>query len=91
MGSYDESGSSGIDPIGANQPLQMPFHRIFALAAAEDPAEAAAQPCVRHVCGNKYCCVVSHFRAGSVRDNTKDKLWHVHNRGSSRTSHERLQ
>ena len=83
----DSSGSSSeLSPAsakaGCTQPLMVRLHRAAFLATCDDPNAYSGME-IRHICGNKACAVVSHFRAGSSDENAKDKQHHKRKRGSS--------
>lgn len=68
-------GSPGSELAGLTHPLPIRWHRAAALALSPDPA-ADSGLVVRHICGNKRCCKVSHFKVGSQRENAADETFH---------------
>ena len=80
-GSSPESSPS-CAAAGATQPLMIRLHRAAFLASCNDP-QAYSGLEVRHICGNKACAVVSHFRAGDSNENAMDRSHHKRHRGSS--------
>ena len=76
--------------VGCNQPVQIRLHRAAYLASCADP-EAASGLQVRHICGNKTCAVVSHYRLGDATDNRDDENYHKSSYGRSRERHNAVQ
>ena len=67
-------GSPESEPAGATQPVPIRLHKAAYLACCSDPKAAYGLE-VRHICGNKRCGVVSHFRSGSKSENERDKSY----------------
>jgi len=80
-GSSTECSPSCAAP-GTTQPLMIRLHRAAFLASCGDP-QAYSGLEVRHICGNRACAMVSHFRAGSGSENAMDRRHHKRRRGSS--------
>lgn len=83
----DSPGSSSeLSPAsakaGCTQPLMVRLHRAAFLATCDDPNAYSGME-IRHICGNRACAVISHFRAGSSDENTIDKRHHKRQRCSS--------
>ena len=78
--SLDSSPASA--KAGCTQPLMIRLHRAAFLATCDDPNAYSGME-IRHICGNRACAVVSHFRAGSSDENTMDRSHHKRHRGSS--------
>ena len=70
---------------GRSQPLLVRLHRAAALAASATPETHSTQ-LVRHICGQKRCGVVAHFRFGTQGDNERDEEYHKTHPGCSRQS-----
>ena len=68
-------GSPSSELAGCTHPLPIRWHRAAALSLSSDPV-ADSQLVVRHICGNKRCAKVGHFRSGSQRENSKDEEYH---------------
>ena len=75
--------SPNQEAVGRTQPLPIRWHRAAALAISADP-EADSKLVVRHVCGNKRCLEVSHFKFGSMAENEQDEEYHRMHAGCSR-------
>lgn len=67
-------GSPRSELAGATQPVPIRLHKAAFLACCSDPKAANGLE-VRHICGNKLCGVVSHFRSGSKSKNEHDKAY----------------
>ena len=78
-------GSPEGELAGSTQPVPIRLHRAAFLASCRNP-EAAKGLEIRHICGNTRCAVVSHFRAGTKRENERDREYHEQQRGCSRQS-----
>jgi len=78
--SYELSPTSAM--AGCTQPLMVRLHRAAFLSTCDDP-EAYSGFEIRHICGNRACAVVSHFRAGDCDENAMDRKHHWRKRGSS--------
>ena len=76
-------GSPDSEVAGCSHPLPIRWHRAAALSLSSDLA-ADCGLVVRHICGNKRCAKVSHFRFGSQSDNEKDEAYHKVNPSCSR-------
>ena len=76
-------GSPNQEAVGRTQPLPIRWHRAAALAVSADP-EADSKRAVRHICGQKQCLEVSHFRFGSLAENELDEKYHCMHAGCSR-------
>lgn len=87
---YNEASPQTKDPAGATQPYAVRLHRAAALATCMSPGLHDGDLAL-HICGNKRCCVVSHFRFGSADDNEKDEDHHHHSPGTSRLDYPQLQ
>ena len=83
---YNEASPQTKDAAGATQPFAVRLHRAAALATCMSPG-LHDDDLALHICGNKRCCVVSHFRFGSADDNEKDEDHHQHSPGTSRLDH----
>ena len=83
-------GTPGSEAEGRTQPVLVRLHRAAALAASARP-EADSKRWVRHICGNKRCLVVSHFRFGTQEQNERDEEYHETHPGCSREQHGSLQ
>jgi len=68
-------GSPESELAGCTHPLPIRWHRAAALALSSDPA-AESGLVVRHICGNKRCAKVSHFKVGSQSENAADETFH---------------
>lgn len=75
---------------GCTQPTLIAWHKVAALAACNGPSARKAHV-IRHICGNRECAVLSHFRPGSTRANDLDRDYHRSHRGCSRESFPPLQ
>ena len=78
-------GSPESECAGSTQPVPIRLHKAAFLASCGNP-QAAKGLEIRHICGNPRCGVVSHFRAGTKRENERDKEYHEQHRGYSRQS-----
>ena len=87
---YDEASPQTKDAAGVTQPYAVRLHRAAALATCKSPG-LHDDDLALHICGNKRCCVVSHFRFGSADDNEKDETHHQHSPGTSRLDHPQVQ
>jgi len=67
-------GSPNSESAGLTQPVAIRLHKAAFLASCSNP-EAYHGLEIRHICGNTRCGVVSHFRAGSKRQNELDKQY----------------
>ena len=76
--------------VGCTQPVQIRLHRLAFLASCGD-LEATSGLQIRHICGNKACAMVSHFRAGTTTANSADREYHKSRKGRSRESFPPLQ
>lgn len=90
MGAEASLDSPEDGRVGYTQPVQIRLHRLAFLACCADP-KAASKLQVRHICGNKKCAVLSHFRAGDFAANKADGDKHKSNPGCSRESFGPLQ
>ena len=67
-------GSPNGELAGSTQPVPIRLHKAAFLACCSNPKVANALE-IRHICGNKRCAVVSHFRTGSKSQNECDKRY----------------
>ena len=72
--------------VGKTQAMPIRLHRAAALAASKDP-DIHSKNWILHVCGNKKCGVVAHYRPGTESDNELDEEYHTHHRGRSIRQH----
>lgn len=86
----ESSPGSPQDVVGCTQPVQIRLHRLAFLASCGD-LEATSGLQIRHICGNKACAMVSHFRAGTTTANSADREYHKSRKGRSRESFPPLQ
>ena len=77
-------GSPGDDHAGT-QEYTVRLHRAAGLAASKDPESDSKRPML-HICGNKDCMVVAHYRSGTESDNEADKVHHQGQPENGRTS-----
>ena len=56
---------------GCTQPLLVRLHRAAFLATCDDPNAYSGME-IRHICGNRACAVISHFRTGDCDENALD-------------------
>lgn len=76
---------------GSTQPMPILLHRAAALAASGQPDKDSKMYGVLHICGNKNCGVVGHYRPGTRGNNEADEDHHGRHPDTSRRSHPRLQ
>lgn len=69
---------------GDVSPMLIRLHRAAAMAATATPEMDSKQWGVLHICGNKNCGVVGHFRPGTRMDNEADEKHHLKHPGTSR-------
>ena len=84
------SDSKDSELAGCSHPLPIRWHRAAALSLSPDLAVDCGLV-VRHICGNKRCAKVGHFRFGSQSDNEKDEAYHEVNPSCSREAFPELE
>ena len=82
--------SPGSPSAGSTQPVPMRLHRAAFLSTCDNP-EADSRLEIRHICGNRACAVVSHFRPGTAAQNSQDREYHKLHPGCSPESFPPLQ
>ena len=83
-------GTPDLGQEGRTQPLPVRLHRAAALSVSGCP-ECDGKLILRHICGNKRCMVVAHFRPGTQAENSDDRDYHKTMLGCSREKHPCLQ
>ena len=85
LGQWSMSPGSPGDDSAGTQEYMVRLHRAAGLAASTDPKSDSDLPML-HICGNKNCMVVAHYRPGTKSDNEEDKKHHQCQPCDERTS-----
>lgn len=77
--------------VGSTQPMPILLHRAAALAVSGQPDKDSNMHGVLHICGNKNCGTVGHYRPGTRPDNEADEEHHGRHPNTSRRPYPPLQ
>lgn len=86
---YDLDSTSPLSSEGCTQPLMIRLHRAAGLSASPTP-QAHSRQLFLHICGNKWCGVVAHFRPGTEEENRQDVRYHQRRPGCARIAYKPL-